>query len=77
MARPRTRLLPGESEYSGKAGPAGVGIRKPQKAVSASDEARLARLTGTKDPKAPINDRVWYGEAPRKTERQRRGDALA
>jgi len=74
VGTPRTRFLEGESEFSGKAGPAGVGIRKPKTALSASDQLRLARLTGTTDPQAPISDRVWYGEGPTRTARQAEGD---
>jgi hypothetical protein len=62
------------SEYTGEFGPTGVPLHKPQRAVTASEEARMARLTGLKDPAEPINWRVWYGEGLEKTARQVEGD---
>lgn len=67
----------GESEYGGVVGPAGVAKYRPRRALSASDEARLLRTTGTRDPKAPKSDRVWNGEDIEKTQRQKRGEADA
>lgn len=67
----------GESEYDGVRGPVGVPKYRPRRALSASDEARLLRTTGTRDPKAPKSDRVWNGEDINKTQRQKRGEADA
>ena len=66
----------GETEYSGVTGPAGVPKYRPKRALTPSDQARLARLTGTQDPKAPVIDRVWQGEDIEKTARQREGERL-
>lgn len=63
-----------ETEYGGEMGPAGVPAQRPRTALSASDEARLLRLTGTLDPKAPRSDRVWNGEAVEKTAAQKEGE---
>lgn len=68
--------VPGEgTEYSGVSGPAGIPKHRPRSALSASDQARLDRIVGVRDPKAPVSDRVWNGEAIEKTQRQREGEA--
>lgn len=64
----------GETEYTGVVGPAGVPKYKKRGALTPSEEARLLRLTGTKDPKAEVNYRIWEGETAEKTRRQKEGD---
>lgn len=75
MATPRNRPAAKDTEYGGLMGPAGVPVRRPKKALSASDEARLMRLTGTRDPAAPISDRVWNGQSATKSPRELEGEA--
>jgi len=77
MANYDHRREPGESEYGGVVGPVGVAKYRRRRALSASDEARLLRTTGTLDPKAPKSDRVWRGEDIEKTQRQKQGEADA
>lgn len=73
MARqPKTR--PGETEYGGLSGPAGVPVRKTAKQLTPSERARLERIVGVPDASAPLNDRAWFGEKLEKTPRQQRGD---
>lgn len=62
------------TEYTGVTGPAGVPAHRPRRALSASDQARLMRLTGTLDPQAPISDRHWYGQAVDKSDRELEGE---
>jgi hypothetical protein len=62
------------SEYTGRMGPAGVPAKRPRAALSASDQARLMRLTGTLDPEAPISDRHWYGQNVEKSARELEGE---
>lgn len=64
----------GETEYTGLTGPAGVPFRKRRRSLSASEQARLMRLTGTLDPTAPISDRHWNGQAVEKSAREIEGE---
>jgi hypothetical protein len=64
----------GGSEYTGVMGPAGVPAHRPKRALSASDQARLMRLTGTLDPAAPISDRHWNGQAVEKSAKELEGE---
>lgn len=64
----------GETEYTGLMGPAGVPKYRPRRALTPSDQARLARLTGTMDPKAPVSERIWQGEDIEKTTKQEEGE---
>lgn len=64
----------GGTEYTGLMGPAGVPAFRPRRALSASDQARLMRLTGTLDPQAPISWRHWYGQKVEKTAREIEGE---
>jgi len=64
----------GGSEYTGVMGPAGVPKYKKRKALSASEEARLMRLTGTRDPQAPISWRHWNGQKVDKSAREIEGE---
>ena len=63
-----------ETEYTGEFGPTGVPAFKRQAAVTASEEMRMSRLTGTKDPLEPINWRVWYGQKPERSAKEELGD---
>lgn len=74
-----------EAEYTGKVGPSGVGLRKAAGAgggnfrpsegsLSASDKMRLDRLVGRRDPRLPINRRIWNGESEFRTPEQIEGD---
>jgi len=67
---------PGESEYTGTMGRSTSGIpeARPESALSASDEARLARITDETDPERKYNKRIWLGETPERTEAQVEGD---
>jgi len=62
------------TEYTGRTGPAGVPLHRSRKALSASDRARLMRLTGTFDPQAPISNRHWNGQAVTKSAREIEGE---
>ena len=62
------------TEYNGKMGPAGVPKYRPVRALTASDRARLLRLTGKLDPEAPVSVMVWNGEDVKRTVRQEVGD---
>jgi hypothetical protein len=42
-------------------------------ALTPSEEARLLRTTGTRDPAAPMSDRIWNGEDIELTDRQKEG----
>jgi len=64
----------GGTEYTGVIGPAGVPAFKPRAALSASEEARLMRLTGTRDPQAPISWRHWNGQKVEKSAREIEGE---
>jgi hypothetical protein len=66
-----------DSEYTGVTGPAGVPAFKDRRALSASEEARLMRLTGTRDPLAPISWRHWRGQAVEKSAREIEGERLS
>lgn len=63
-----------ETQYGYVSGPTLVPIHRPRKMLTAADKMRLTRLAGTLDPAAPMNDRVWNGEAPEKTHRQKAGE---
>lgn len=63
------------TEYTGRMGPAGVPAERPRSALSASDQARLMRLTGTFDPQAPISWRHWHGQAVEKSARELEGES--
>jgi hypothetical protein len=67
---------PGESEYSGRMGRSTSGIPedRPDAALSASDEARLNRITDPSDRARRFNQRIWYGETPERTPEQVEGD---
>jgi hypothetical protein len=71
-ARPKV----GESEYTGRMGASTSGIPedRPQSALSASDEARLNRITDLSDPQRKFNERIWFGETPERTAAQEEGD---
>jgi len=58
------------TEYEGTMGPAGVPKYRHQRNMGANDRARLLRLTGTTNPRAPISARVWNGEDLLPTSRQ-------
>jgi hypothetical protein len=58
------------TEYEGTMGPAGVPKYRPPRHMRANDRARLLRLTGTTNPRAPISTRVWNGEDILPTSRQ-------
>ena len=62
------------TEYTGVMGPAGVPAFKKRSALSASEQARLMRLTGTTDPQAEISWRHWLGEAVEPNSRQVEGE---
>jgi hypothetical protein len=66
---------PTESEYDGIRGPAGVPKYRREATLTASDKARLERLTGTHDPKAPLSDRVWNGQNIHKSDRELEGES--
>lgn len=70
------RPLAGETEYTGTMGrgTAGVSSRKPEAALSASDQERLMRLTDPDDPDRRLNWRIWRGETPERTPAQVEGD---
>lgn len=54
-----------ESEYGGVDSPPATVQPKGQDALTADDQMRLIRLTGTTDPLAPRdNQRAWQGLAP-------------
>lgn len=76
MPKPKTRLQPGETEYEGTMGASTSGIpeKRPESALSASDEARLARITDLNDPHRRLNYRIWHGETPQRTPEQVEGD---
>lgn len=67
---------PGESEYTGRLGASTSGIPedRPRSALSASDTARLARITDLQDPQHKFNERIWFGETPERTPAQVEGD---
>lgn len=71
-ARPKA----GESEYTGRMGRSTSGIPedRPESALSASDQARLNRITDPSDRERKYNKRVWLGETPERTEAQVEGD---
>jgi hypothetical protein len=48
----------------------GIPEDRPESALSASDEARLERISDRQDRARKINDRIWYGEGPKKTPAQ-------
>ena len=78
MARYKyARPKPGESEYDGRMGRSTSGIPedRPDSALSASDEARLNRITDPSDRTRKFNERIWYGETPEPTPEQVEGDA--
>jgi YD repeat-containing protein len=64
-----------ESEYDGARGPAGVPKRKTERTLTASQKARLERLTGTHDPQAEISRRVWNGQNRHKSDRELEGES--
>jgi hypothetical protein len=75
-----TRSIPDvsqPSEFTAQTGPMGVDVRKTPGMLSASEEARLMRTTGTRDPTAPFSERVWRGEDVEKTQRQLEGERRA
>jgi len=76
---------PDEAEYTGKEGPTSVPIRKilgagggqfhpGEGSLSASDKLRLDRLAGHRDPRLPLNRRIWNGETEFRTAAQIEGD---
>lgn len=73
------RPLPGETEFTGVQGrsTSGVSSRKPEAALSASDQMRLSRITDPNDPDRRLNMRVWNGETPERTLAQEEGDRLS
>jgi hypothetical protein len=76
MGKPKTRLKPGETEYTGTMGASTTGIpeSRPESALSASDQARLARISDLNDPHRKFNSRIWHGETPQRTPEQVEGD---
>jgi hypothetical protein len=76
MGKPKTRLKPGETEYEGTMGASTTGIpeSRPESALSASDQARLARISDLNDPHRRLNLRIWHGETPHRTPEQVEGD---
>jgi len=79
MAKHKYRIShpkPGESEFTGTMGRSTSGIpeARPKSALSASDEARLARITDETDPQHKLNLRIWFGETPKRTAAQVEGD---
>ena len=71
-ARPK----PLETEYTGRMGRSTSGIPegRPQSALSASDEARLHRITDPSDKRRKLNTRIWHGETPSRSPEQVEGD---
>jgi hypothetical protein len=67
---------PGETEYTGRMGRSTSGIPedRPHSALSASDQARLARITDEADRERKFNERIWFGETPERTAAQVEGD---
>lgn len=65
MPRPLDNRHAGRSEYDATRGPAGIEI-KGADAMEAADKMRMQRLTGTEDPDAPVDRRVWEGLDPAK-----------
>jgi hypothetical protein len=63
-----------ETEYTGEFGPTGVPLFKERRAVSASEEMRMSRLTADKDPAKPINWRVWNGQRPELSDKELLGE---
>lgn len=74
--KPKTRLKPGETEYTGTMGASTTGIpeARPESALSASDQERLMRLADPDDPHRRLNYRIWHGEMPHRTPEQVEGD---
>ena len=64
-----------ESEYDGIRGPAGVAKYRPPARLTASDKARLERLTGTHDPQAELSERIWNGQNIDKSDRELEGES--
>lgn len=64
-----------DTEYGGLMGPAGVPLKRPRKALSASDQARLMRTVGELDPTKERSERVWNGQARDKSSREIEGEA--
>jgi len=71
-ARPKA----GESEYNGRMGRSTTGIPedRPENALSASDEARLDKISDRNDRARRLNYRIWFGETPERSAAQVEGD---
>jgi len=75
----RSHPKPGETDYNGTMyrSTSGIPQFRHASALSASDEARLARLTDPVDVQRKRNDRIWKGESAKRTWAQVEGDRRA